>query len=113
LGSGKVLIAVTHLPCIGKSKRNTLIVGSVEELGQDELIAGKVNWISIEIPDRPIEANVKIRYRAEEVAGIVTPLLDQKVHIKFPTKLRDITPGQAAVFYADQVCLGGGIIQSN
>jgi tRNA-specific 2-thiouridylase len=92
---------------------NALIVGPLEELGQDELIASRVNWVSGKGPEKTFEANIKIRYKAQEVAGIVTPLSDQKVHIKFSTKLRDITPGQAAVFYADQVCLGGGIIRPN
>jgi tRNA-specific 2-thiouridylase len=95
------------------SRQNALIVGPLEELGKDELIANRVNWLSGKGPENSFEANIKIRYKAQEVAGFITPLSDQKVHIKFPTKLRDITPGQAAVFYADQVCLGGGIIQPN
>lgn len=91
--------------------QNTLIVGPLEESGKGELIASQVNWISGKCPEHPFEANIKIRYKAQEVTGSITPLSDQKVHIKFRSKLRDITPGQAAVFYTDQVCLGGGIIQ--
>jgi len=91
--------------------RNTLIIGTVDELGKDELTAAGVNWISGNPPSVPFQAEVKIRYKAHEASGVVTPLPENKVHIKFTEKLRDITPGQAAVFYQDEVCLGGGIIQ--
>jgi len=93
------------------ASRNALIVGALEELGQSELATHQVNWISGEVPEQPFKASIKIRYKAQEITGMVTPLKDQKVHVKFNIKLRDITPGQAVVFYDDQVCLGGGIIQ--
>jgi tRNA-uridine 2-sulfurtransferase len=38
------------------------------------------------------------------------PLPDGDVEVHFGEPLRDITPGQGAVFYADELCLGGGII---
>jgi tRNA-specific 2-thiouridylase len=93
--------------------QNALIVGHLDELGQDEFIASQVNWISGKSPENIIDTNIKIRYKALDTVGKVTPLSDQKVHVKFLDKLRDITPGQAAVFYIGQVCLGGGIIQPN
>ena len=92
--------------------RNALIVAPLEGLGQDELIANSVHWISGSSPTQSFPASIKIRYKAHEVQGLVTPLPDQTVHVKFEHKLRDCTPGQAVVFYNDQVCLGGGIIQS-
>ena len=90
---------------------NRLVVGPREQLGQDELITGRVNWISGQPPQNPTRVSVKIRYKSREVEGLVTPREDGGVHVQFDKNLRDITPGQAAVFYDDEICLGGGIIE--
>ena len=92
-------------------ENNTLVVGPKEQLGRVELTTGAVNWISGQPPKNPISTSVKIRYKSREVAGIVTPLEDGGSSVKFTESLRDITPGQAAVFYDVEVCLGGGIIE--
>ena len=91
-------------------QHNALIVGERDELGGQELVAGKVNWVSGEPPAQPFRAQIKIRYTAEAAWGMVTPLSDGRTHVYFEDPVRDITPGQAAVFYLDQVCLGGGTI---
>lgn len=91
---------------------NCLIVGKKDELGKDWLLANNANWISNNQPVSPFRAQVKIRYRAHESWGKITPLDEQRFHIKFDNPLRDITPGQAAVLYDDDVCLGGGVILS-
>jgi tRNA-specific 2-thiouridylase len=92
-------------------QRNALIVGPEEDLGQQELSARQVNWISGEAPFGRMRVMVKIRYKAQEAGAVITPLEDRQVHLRFDRPLRDITPGQAAVFYDGEVCLGGGIIQ--
>lgn len=94
---------------VGES--NTLVVGPIEQLGMDELVTGQVNWVSGQPPQNSIRCAVKIRYKAHEAEGLITPLENGSVHIKFTRLLRDITPGQAAVFFDGEVCLGGGIIQ--
>ena len=94
-------------------KNNTLIVGSREYLGQDEFNVDNVNWISGEEPANPISANVKIRYKSGEVPSTITVTNSVSVHIQLDSPLPDITPGQAAVFYQNDVCLGGGIIRSD
>ncbi len=91
--------------------RNALIVGTAEELGQKELTARQVNWIAGEPPSGPIAVAARIRYKAQDVPATVTPLSDDRVAVSFVTALRDITPGQAVVFYDGEVCLGGGIIE--
>ncbi len=90
---------------------NTVIVGTQDELGSRELIAHNVNWISGEAPNESFRAEVKIRYTAKEAEALVMPLEDGQVKVQFDAPQRDITAGQAAVFYQGDVLLGGGLIQ--
>lgn len=90
---------------------NALVVGPAAELGRDHLTAHSVNWIAGQPPAGPVEAQVKIRYRARPAPAIVTPLPDQRVAVHFAEPLRDITRGQAAVIYQGESCLGGGLIE--
>jgi len=90
---------------------NTLIVGEADELGTDELVATDVNWMSGEAPGEPFRAEVKIRYTAKEAGAQVMPLAGgQQARVRFDAPQRDVTAGQAAVFYVDDLLVGGGII---
>ncbi len=89
---------------------NTLVVGPAERLGRDRLTAQEVNWIG-PAPSEPLACTVKIRYRAADRPAAVRPLADRRVEVRFLEPLRDISPGQAAVFYDGERCLGGGIIE--
>jgi tRNA-specific 2-thiouridylase len=92
--------------------QNTLIVGPADELGQRELRAHEVNWLSGQSPAAPFPALIKIRYKAPLVAAVVKPLKDGGIHAEFGEALRDITPGQAAVVYSENgEVLGGGLIR--
>jgi tRNA-uridine 2-sulfurtransferase len=104
--------AAVPLYVIGKEAgTNTLIVGKADELGSYELSARDVNWISGTAPAGPLRAEVKIRYTAREAEALVTPLEDgTRATVRFDAPQRDITAGQAAVFYQDGLMLGGGII---
>jgi tRNA-specific 2-thiouridylase len=88
----------------------TVVVGSEEELLTDHLAARDVSWLSIPPPTAPIRARVKIRYRHEEALATVQPLAEGRAEVRFETPQRAVTPGQAAVFYDGEVCLGGGWI---
>ena len=90
---------------------NALIVGPADRLGRSELIASGVNWIADEPPKNEIRADIKIRYQSPTISGRIIPQGDQSVRVIFDEPVRDITPGQAAVFYNKEYCLGGGIIQ--
>jgi tRNA-specific 2-thiouridylase len=90
---------------------NTLIVENRSRLGKKHLKASKVNWISGDTTQNKIRAGVQIRYTAKAVSAWITPINNSKVEVEFDHQINDITPGQAAVFYQDSVCLGGGLIE--
>jgi tRNA-specific 2-thiouridylase len=92
--------------------RDALVVGTAAELGRVSLRTGPVNWIAGEPPVAAFRAEVQIRYHALPAEAIVIPLPDGCAEVRFSALLRDITPGQAAVFYDGDLCLGGGIIVS-
>ena len=114
IGQRKGLGVQSSVPLyvLGKdAATNVLIVGEVDELGRRELIAKDVNWPSGEAPSEPFRAEVKIRYTAREAKAQVTPLNGgTQVRVRFDAPQRDVTPGQAAVFYDGDILLGGGII---
>lgn len=93
------------------ASRNVLVVGTQEELGTQALTAREVNWVSGDAPTEPFRAEVKIRYTAREAEAWVEPLAEGKVRVQFDAPQRDVTAGQAAVFYRGEVLVGGGIIQ--
>jgi tRNA-specific 2-thiouridylase len=90
--------------------RNAVIVGPESALGRDSLVADEVSWVSGQAPTEPVEVEVKIRYRARPTQARVAPLPDARATIHLTKPLRDITPGQGAVFYRGDVVLGGGLI---
>jgi tRNA-specific 2-thiouridylase len=91
-------------------ERNALIVGRAEELGSTSLQTGPVNWVAGAPPGERFEAEVQIRYRSQPAAATVTALAEGGAAVDLETPLRDVTPGQAAVFYRDDKCLGSGLI---
>ncbi len=90
--------------------QNALIVGTRDQLGRDVLRADAVNWISGAPPDPQFRAQVKIRYRAQPQPAEVVVTSADSFEVRFDKPQRDITPGQAAVVYVGDTCLGGGII---
>ena len=85
-------------------------VGPASALERDELIAERVHWISGDAPLQPVEVQARVRSRSADVAANVTPLPDGRARVQFAQKLRGVAPGQAVVFYDDDLCLGGGWI---
>ena len=93
---------------------NRVVVAPRHEATQDTCVVGAVNWVSMAPPQAPLEVEVQVRYRsAPERARLVpTDSLAQSVRLEFAEPQFSITPGQAAVFYAGEVVLGGGLIQA-
>ena len=85
-------------------------VGPASVLEKSELIAERVHWISGDAPQGPIEVLARVRSRQADVAATVTPMNGDRARVSFAHKLRAIAPGQAVVFYQDDLCLGGGWI---
>lgn len=90
---------------------NRLVVGPREQLGRQQFSVERVNWISGMPPAQPIQAQVRIRYRADEPTAEIEPVTSEGARVNLSQPLPDVTPGQAAVFYQGERCLGGGIIQ--
>ncbi|MCL2569300.1 MAG: tRNA 2-thiouridine(34) synthase MnmA [Oscillospiraceae bacterium] len=92
-------------------EKNTVIVGSERELMRDCFTVLGPNWVAIEALTGPLEVTVMTRYRDREERATLYPLPNGDVEVRLRGPKRAVTPGQAAVFYQDDVVVGGGIIQ--
>jgi tRNA-uridine 2-sulfurtransferase len=89
---------------------NRVVVGDDSALDRDEFTVERCNWIPFETPPVKIEAMVKIRYNHPGASATVTPAGQGGAKVKLHEPQRAITPGQAAVFYQDDLVVGGGWI---
>lgn len=89
---------------------NSLIIGTKNELGKKGLSVKNVGWISGHRPSDKFSSLVKIRYNSPSVECTVTSKSGNKLHVDFKEPIVGAAPGQAAVFYHGNECLGGGII---
>ena len=91
-------------------ENNRVVVGDEAALDRDEFIADRCNWHPFEKLTEPIEVTAKIRYNHPGAPATLTPLGGNRVQVKLHSPARAITPGQAAVFYQDDLVVGGGWI---
>ena len=92
---------------------NILLVAQGNEhpaLFSDSLSIGDIYWVADESPLLPLRCSAKVRYRQPDQASTVQSK-DDGYHVVFDRPQRAITPGQSAVFYLDERCLGGGVIE--
>jgi len=92
----------------GANRRVT--VGDDLQLWSRTLRARDLNWIAIPDLREPIRVTAKIRHRHQPAAATIERAGDGEVLVTFDQPQRAITPGQAVVFYQDDLVVGGGWI---
>ena len=91
-----------------------LIIGQGHEhplLMSRSLFTQKIDWVAGHAPETSFRCTAKTRYRQPDQACLVSVEGDG-LRVSFDQPQRAVTPGQSVVFYIDDVCLGGGVIES-
>ena len=89
---------------------NRVVVGPAELLARRGLVADRVSWVAGAPPSEgPFEADVRIRYRGEDVPAVLEVTGD-RLRIGFRRPQRGVAPGQCVVAYRGEEVLGGGRI---
>lgn len=99
---------------VGKDMaRQVLIIGQGHEhplMQSHSLYASMIDWVAGEAPQLPLVCTAKTRYRQADQACTITAS-GSGYRVTFDELQRAVTPGQSVVFYQDEVCLGGGVIE--
>ena len=94
-----------------RPKSNTVVIGENHELFTREFFVQELNWMSLSGVTEAIECRVKIRYRNTATPATIMPGRHaDEIKVAFQQSQRAVTPGQSAVFYDDDMVIGGGII---
>ena len=89
---------------------NTVVLGEEDDLDQNDMLVGKINWIKYDGITDGMEAITKIRYKDKgALSNLYTS--DNGLRIRFYENVKSIAPGQSAVFYEGDDVIGGGVIQ--
>ena len=88
----------------------TVTVGRREDLLRSEMMVNRVNWVSRKPTLENFRCFVKIRYQHEPVPALVMPDKDGGARVEFEVAQEAVAPGQSAVFYDQDLVLGGGLI---
>ncbi|MGJ0193287.1 tRNA 2-thiouridine(34) synthase MnmA [Pantoea sp. RRHST58] len=94
--------------------RNRLIVAQGADhprLMSVGLIAQQLHWVDRQPIAAPLRCTVKTRYRQTDIPCEIVPRGDDRIEVRFDAPVAAVTPGQSAVFYLGDLCLGGGIIE--
>jgi tRNA-specific 2-thiouridylase len=98
---------------IGKdmAQNKVRVTTDIQDAGlwNDTFTITDVHWIN-EAPQSGITLGVRTRYRAPLESSVLTSTSDTTWEIKLQDPVRALTPGQSAVFYDGDHCLGGGIV---
>ncbi len=89
---------------------NRVVVGDDSALDREEFAVDRCNWIPYEQPPASIEVTAKIRYNHPGTPATVTPQAQGRALVRLHTPQRAVAPGQACVFYQDDLVVGGGWI---
>jgi tRNA-specific 2-thiouridylase len=88
-----------------------VVVGPKNALEQTGLVASDVNWVSMEAPASWVAVTAQIRHRHTPAAARVRAGAGGTAEVEFDAPQTAVTPGQAVVFYEDDVVVGGGWIR--
>ncbi|HNT26980.1 MAG TPA: tRNA 2-thiouridine(34) synthase MnmA [bacterium] len=92
------------------ARNNRIVVTDKDHLFGRGLVAGQVNWLGMDRPDRPFRAHARIRQKHSEAPATVIPRDDGTITVRFDEPQLSITPGQAVALYADDTVLAGATI---
>lgn len=96
--------------CAKDMEKNTVTVGTNEELFRTSLRANDWNWIPFQTLTEPMRVTAKVRYRHTEQPATVYPEENGFARVEFDEPQRAITTGQAVVLYDGDLVIGGGTI---
>ena len=90
-------------------EKNEVIVGEEDKLYKKEILVTDINLLLIDELNDELEVEVKTRYSSRLAKARISQE-GKNIKVKFDEPQRAITPGQSAVFYIDDIVLGGGKI---
>lgn len=90
---------------------NRVVLGRAEELETREMVVSRPVFIGIPDLVEPLHVQVKIRYRSSFVNAVIQKEAGDRVRVIFDRPVAGVSPGQAGVFYRDDIVVGGGIIE--
>lgn len=93
------------------AETNEVVLGDNEKVFAQSLLAEKVNWIAFDELKEPLHVYAKIRHAKSAESAMVIPVDEEHCRVLFEEPQRAITPGQAVVFYQNDLVIGGGTIQ--
>lgn len=93
-----------------RPESNEVVIGEDKDVLSRRLVARQLNWMAIEDAPEEMRVTAKIRYGHEGAPCLLRRVGPDEVECTFDEPVRAITPGQAVVFYQNDVALGGGTI---
>ena len=84
--------------------------GDNQLLYTESILLDRIHWINEFKTCKDLECLVQIRHRHKPVKCKVE--FNERINVKFEKEIRGVAPGQSAVFYKDNLCLGGGVIEA-
>lgn len=90
--------------------KNEVIVGEEDKLYKKDIVVKDINLLLVDEINEPMEVEVKTRYSSKAAKAKIIQE-NNTIKVSFEEPQRAITPGQSAVFYIDDIVVGGGKIQ--
>jgi tRNA-specific 2-thiouridylase len=87
-----------------------VVIGEAEDVYTDFLMAEDMNYMAVDHFEEGQEMTAKIRYSHAGVRCVVETCDEHHISVRFREPVRAVTPGQAVVFYENNMVLGGGVI---